>query len=82
MRHLGVWDGLVAALKADTASLIAFEVGMFAFMALNRLVLFTTPPEPNTAAYWFLMPLAMAVGFATSYPANWWLVEAGVKEAM
>ncbi|HWE38329.1 MAG TPA: DUF4396 domain-containing protein [Isosphaeraceae bacterium] len=82
MRDLGVGEGLVAAAKADTVSLVAFEVGMFAFMALNHFVFFATPPEPNTATYWFLMQLAMIVGFATSYPANWWLVRSGLKEAM
>ncbi len=29
-----------------------------------------------------MMQLAMIVGFATSYPANWWLVRRGIKEAM
>lgn len=83
MRGLGFWDGIKAAIKADTISLVAFEVGMFAFMALNRLVFFPTyPPEPNTVTYWFMMQLAMIVGFATSYPANWWLIKSGIKEAM
>lgn len=83
MRGLGLWDGLKAAVKADTISLIAFEVGMFAFMAIDRLVLFpAAPPEPNTLTYWFLMQIAMIVGFATSFPANWWLLRAGLKEAM
>ncbi len=83
MRGLGLWDGLKAAVKADTISLVAFEVGMFAFMALDRLVLFpSAPPEPNGMTYWFLMQIAMIVGFATSFPANWWLVKAGLKEAM
>lgn len=82
MRGLGLRDGLVAAVKADTISLIAFEVGMFAFMALNRLVLFDYPPEPNTASYWVLMQVAMLVGFLTSFPANWWLVRSGLKESM
>jgi hypothetical protein len=82
MRGHGLRDGLIAALKADTVSLVAFEIGMFGFMALNRLVLFDTPPEPDTATYWFLIQIAMIVGFATSYPANWWLVRSGLKEAM
>jgi Domain of unknown function (DUF4396) len=83
MRGLGLGDGLKAAVKADSISLVAFEVGMFAFMALNRLVLFpSAPPEPNSMTYWFLMQIAMIVGFATSFPANRWLVKAGLKEAM
>jgi hypothetical protein len=82
MRNLGLAEGLKAAVKADTISLIAFQMGMYAVMALNQSVLFDRPPEPNTAAYWFLMQIAMIAGFATSYPANWWLVKSGIKEAM
>ena len=77
MRNLGLTDGLKAAVKADTISLMAFQVGMYAVMALNQLVLFERPPEPDTAAYWFLMQIAMIAGFVTSYPANWWLVKTG-----
>lgn len=32
--------------------------------------------------YWFTMQAAMLAAFATSYPANWWLIRAGVKERM
>lgn len=83
MRGLGFWAGLKAATKAETISLVAFEVGMFAFMALNRLVFFpSSPPEPNSVVYWLPMQLAMIVGFVTSYPANWGLLKAGLKESI
>jgi len=82
MRGLGVAEGLKAAIKADTLSLIAFEIGMFGWMALVRLVFFSEPPEPNSALFWFMMQIAMVIGFLTSYPANWFLVRRGVKEAM
>ena len=29
-----------------------------------------------------MMQLAMMAGFVTSYPVNWWLIRAGVKEKM
>jgi hypothetical protein len=29
-----------------------------------------------------MMQIAMLVGFATSYPVNWWLIETGIKERM
>jgi hypothetical protein len=29
-----------------------------------------------------MMQLAMGVGFATSYPMNWWLIRNGIKEEM
>jgi hypothetical protein len=83
MRGLGLRDGLIAALKADTLSLIAFEVGLFGWMAFMQLVLFTDPHlEPNHAAYWFLMQIGMILGFITAYPVNVWLIRHGIKEAM
>lgn len=83
MRGLGLRDGLAAALKADTLSLVAFEIGLFAWMAVMQLVLFRHPHlAPDHAAYWFLMQVGMAVGFLTAYPANAWLVGRGIKEAM
>jgi len=81
-KNLGVFGTVKAAIKADTLSLIAFEVGMFGFMALVHYVLFTHPPKPHEASYWFMMQLAMILGFLTSYPANWWLVRKGIKEEM
>lgn len=73
---------LLDAIKADTLSLLAFEVGMFGWMAIVHYLLFTQPPEPSTFTFWFMMQIAMVIGFFTSYPANWWLVKMGIKEAM
>jgi Domain of unknown function (DUF4396) len=71
------------AIKAETLSIIAFELGMFAWMALVYFVLFADP-HINTAhaAYWLMMQIAAAIGLATSYPVNLWLVRHGVKHAM
>ncbi|MGY4689126.1 DUF4396 domain-containing protein [Salibacterium sp. K-3] len=70
------------AVKADTWSLIAFEVGMFGWMAVAHYLLFAQPPQPSGAVFWFMMQIAMMLGFLTSYPANWLLVNKGVKHAM
>jgi hypothetical protein len=40
MRNLGVKDGIVAALKADTLSLIAWQVGMYAVMGVGQFLFF------------------------------------------
>lgn len=82
MRNLSGWSGVLAAIKADTISLTAFEAGMFAWMALTREVLFSPPLKPTGAAYWFMMQIAMLVGFLTAYPANWWLIRRKIKEPM
>ena len=83
MRNLTPAQGIVAAIKADTLSILAFQVGMYAWMALVFFVLFPTPHlKPFDPRYWLMMQVGMICGFATSYPMNWWLIRAGLKEAM
>jgi hypothetical protein len=82
MRHLSVVPGLKAAVKADTLSLTAFEIGLFGWMALSFFVLFQPPLMPNQPAFWFMMQIGMVIGYLTSYPANWLLIRSGIKEAM
>ena len=84
MRGLGVRDGLNAAARADFLSLTFFEIGLFGWMALMAFVFFPVPHHlmPNSAAYWFLMQIGMIVGFLTSWPANVWLVNRGIKVPM
>jgi hypothetical protein len=82
MRGLGVRDGIVTAMKVDALSLISFEVGLFAWMALTQLVLFPEHLSPDQPAYWLMMQIGMMLGFATAYPVNWWLIAIGVKEPM
>jgi len=73
-------DALGAALKADTLSIVAFEIGMFAVMGLRLAV----APSLTIwdSGFWIWMQVAMLTGFATSFPANKWLVRAGLKHAM
>jgi hypothetical protein len=84
MRGLGVRDGLKAAARADFVSLTFFEIGLFGWMALTAFVFFPAPHHlmPSSAAYWFLMQTGMIVGFVTSWPANVWLVNRGIKIAI
>jgi uncharacterized protein DUF4396 len=83
MRGLSLPDGLKQALRADTISIILFEVGMFGWMALTYFVLFPSPHlKPSQAVFWFMMQIAMIAGFMTSYPANGWLLKKGWKEKM
>ncbi len=64
-------------------SLAAFEIGLFGWMALVQLVLFPDPHlSVNPSAHWLLMQIDMIFGFATSWPANVWLIRKGIKEPM
>ncbi len=83
MRNLSPMQGLLAAVKADTLSILTFEIGLFAWMALTFFVFFPHPHlHPTNAGYWFMMQIGMVLGYFTSYPMNRWLMKAGWKEAM
>lgn len=86
MRKLSPGKGLIAALKADTLSLSAWQVGMYGAMAILQLLVFPSAfglrAEVNTWEFWFAMQIAMICGFITSYPVNWYLISAGIKEKM
>lgn len=76
------WQALWDAVRADTLSLLAFEVGMFGFIAVMFIGVFRVDPQVSDPTYWFMMQIAMIVGFCSTFPANWWLVKAGIKHAM
>lgn len=82
MRKLPPGKGLIQALKADTLSLTAWQVGMYGWMAIMRFGVFSHEIVITHPAFWFLMQIGMAAGFVTSYPLNWWLVNEGIKERM
>ena len=80
MRGLGIREGIFAAIKIDTLSLTAYEIGMFAWMAYRATVY--PDLKPTNWSYWLMMQIAMIVGFITTYPVNWWLIRRGIKERM
>ncbi|HEY3680874.1 MAG TPA: DUF4396 domain-containing protein [Bradyrhizobium sp.] len=86
MRNLSFRDGMVAALEADTLSLIAWQIGMYGFMAFAQIYafgrLFGARAPVDSPEFWFAMQWAMAAGFIVSFPVNWWLISAGIKEKM
>ena len=86
MRDLSFWQGIIAAVKADTLSLTAWQVGMYGFMAFAAFYLFRhvlgVDLETDTVEFWFMMQIAMICGFLTAYPVNWWLIKVGLKEKM
>lgn len=83
MRNLSIGGGIVAAIKADTLSIAAFQVGMYAWMTVVHLWLFPAPHlKPVNPVYWLMMQIAMSIGFLVSVPMNRWLVRSGLKEKM
>jgi hypothetical protein len=84
MNDISIGAALLRAIKADTLSLAAWQAGMIGVMALMQY----GPPataammSPAKPEYWLMMQVAMLAGFVLSYPVNWWLVRAGIKDAM
>jgi hypothetical protein len=78
-RKIGFRAALGLALQADAATIAAYLIGQIpALYLLHRFV----GTGPTFAVGAILMQGAMAVGFAATYPANYWLVARGVKHGM
>ena len=48
-------------------------------LAMNQI---PASNEPSGPAFWFVMSMALLVGFVTAYPMNWWLVSNHLKHGM
>lgn len=82
MKNLSPKQGLIAALKADTLSLTSWQIGMYGWMAICIFAIFRHNLESGTPVFWFMMQIAMLIGFITAFPMNWFLIKKGIKEAM
>ena len=82
MSQMSPGQALLAALKADGLSLSAWQIGMYGWMAIATFLVFGHEIDKASPVFWFMMQIAMLAGFATSYPTNWWLLNAGIKEKM
>lgn len=83
MQRISVRDAIRHAVKADFLSLTFWQIGMCAWMALAFFVFF-----PHGALvrgswmFWFMMQIAMFVGFLFACPVNIFLIKRGIKSGM
>ena len=64
MERISVGNALSRAFKADFFSLLSWQIGMYGWMAIVYFILFVNEPLPkDTWMFWFMMQLAMLVGF-------------------
>lgn len=83
MEKISFSKAVSRAFKADFFSLLAWQVGMYGWMAVVTFVLFTDAPLEKTSwTFWFMMQIAMLFGFILSYPVNALLIRAGIKKGM
>ena len=50
---------------------------IYAYPTFHRAI-----QDAASPVYWFLMQIGMIAGFFTAWPANAWLIRAGIKESM
>lgn len=83
MEKISVSAGLARAFKADFFSLTSWQVGMYGWMAIIYFAIFKDSALPkDTWTFWFMMQIAMLVGFLCAYPMNALLIKLGVKKGM
>lgn len=83
MEKISVSSGLSRAFKADFFSLTSWQVGMYGWMAIVYFVIFKDVPlVKDSWTFWFMMQLAMLIGFVCAYPMNALLIKLGVKKGM
>lgn len=79
-------QAITAAVKADTLSLLSWQVGMYGAMAVAIFAIYQpmlgTRPEATSPVFWMTMQVAMLAGLLTAFPANWLLIRRGIKHAM
>ncbi|WNM25868.1 DUF4396 domain-containing protein [Demequina capsici] len=86
MRRQSRRASLRDAVKADTFSILSWQVGMYTVMGVVQLWLLPAwlggSVSVLTPVFWAVMQVAMIAGFATAFPVNAMLIRRGVKEAM
>lgn len=72
---------LAGTFIAELLSMNLLMAGMVpTMMALKSRI--PAAAEPTRPAFWFVMSMALLVGFIVAYPINWWLVANHLKHGM
>ncbi len=77
-RKQAIW----LAIRADTLSIVSFQIGMSVWMIASAKALWSPPLPINSAAHWWMMQVAMIAGFVTAWPVNRLLIRIRWKEKM
>lgn len=73
---------LLLAFKTETFPLLIYQLGIFIFMALALKFVLNQQINPLLVAFWFMLQLAMIIGFLFSWPANHFLIKRGINPAV
>jgi hypothetical protein len=64
--------------------LLSMNCLMAGMVPVMSIAMASTPGsrDPSAPSFWFIMAMALLVGFITAYPMNWWLVSRQMKHGM
>lgn len=70
--------------RAFFPELLSMNCLMAGMVPVMTLAVASTPGsrDPSGPSFWFIMSMALLVGFITAYPMNWWLVSRHMKHGM
>jgi Domain of unknown function (DUF4396) len=74
-------QALSSAFFPELLSMNCLMAGMVPVMVLATAGI-PAGRDPSGPAFWFIMSMALLVGFITAYPMNWWLVSRHMKHGM
>jgi hypothetical protein len=84
MRDMAGGSYIRALSKAFFPELLSMNCLMAGMVPVMTLAFASSPAsrDPSKPSFWFIMSMALLVGFITAYPMNWWLVSRHMKHGM
>ena len=72
---------LASSFFPELLSMNCLMAGMVPVMILAKKAV-PASHDPSAPEFWFVMSMALLIGFITAYPMNWWLVSRHLKHGM
>lgn len=84
MRDMAGGSYVRALSSAFLPELLSMNCLMAGMVPTMTLAMKSAPAshDPSGPSFWFIMSMALLVGFITAYPMNWWLVSRHMKHGM
>lgn len=83
MEKISFFKGISRAFRVDFFSLTSWQVGMYGWMAIVYFIIFKDSTlSKSSPEFWFMMQIAMLLGFICAYPMNALLIKLGIKKGM
>lgn len=73
---------LLLAFKMEAFPLLIYQSGIFIFMTLALKFVLNHQLNPMQIAFWFMLQLALIIGFIFCWPANHFLIKRGLRIAV